>query len=31
MRVQLQGTHVMEQAARTLSNSRIQLAAEIAL
>jgi hypothetical protein len=31
MRVQLQGTHVMEQAARALSNSRVQLAAEIAL
>ena len=31
MRVQLQLTHVQEQAARDLSNSRIQLAAEVAL
>ncbi|HEY5923281.1 MAG TPA: porin [Kofleriaceae bacterium] len=31
MRVQLQLTHVMEQAARELSNSRIQLAAEVSL
>jgi hypothetical protein len=31
MRVQLQLTHVVEQAARTLSNSRAQLAAEVAL
>ena len=31
MRVQLQVTHVVEQAARTLSNSRAQLAAEVAL
>ena len=31
MRVQLQATHVMEQAARELSNSRIQLAAEVSL
>jgi hypothetical protein len=31
MRVQLQGTHVMEQEARALSNSRLQLAAEISL
>ncbi|HTL36165.1 MAG TPA: hypothetical protein VL326_23700, partial [Kofleriaceae bacterium] len=31
MRVQLQLTHVMEQAARELSNSRAQLAAEIQL
>lgn len=31
MRVQLQGTHVMEQAARALSNSRVQLAAEVSL
>jgi hypothetical protein len=31
MRVQLQATHVVEQAARSLSNDRIQLAAELAL
>jgi hypothetical protein len=31
MRVQLQVTHVMEQAARELSNSRVQLAAEVTL
>lgn len=31
MRVQLQGTHVMEQAARELSNTRIQVAAEVSL
>jgi len=31
MRVQLQITHVMEQAARELSNSRVQVAAEVAL
>ena len=31
MRVQLQATHVQEQAARELSNGRIQLAAEVAL
>lgn len=31
LRVQLQGTHVIEQAARELSNSRIQLAAEVSL
>lgn len=31
MRVQLQLTHVIEQSARTLSNSRAQLAAEVAL
>jgi hypothetical protein len=31
MRVQLQLTHVIEQAARSLSNSRAQLAAEVAL
>lgn len=31
MRVQLQATHVIEQAARTLSNDRLQLAAELAL
>lgn len=31
MRVQLQLTHVVEQAARTLSNSRAQVAAEVAL
>jgi hypothetical protein len=31
MRLQLQVTHVMEQAARDLSNSRVQLAAEVAL
>jgi hypothetical protein len=31
MRVQLQATHVVEQAARGLSNDRIQLAAELAL
>ena len=31
MRVQLQLTHVQEQAARALSNDRIQLAAEVAL
>ena len=31
MRVQLQLTHVIEQAARELSNSRVQLAAELAL
>lgn len=31
MRVQLQGTHVMEQAARALSNTRIQVAAEVSL
>lgn len=31
MRVQLQGTHVMEQAARSLSNTRFQLAAEVSL
>ncbi|MBA3464712.1 MAG: hypothetical protein H0T46_32565 [Deltaproteobacteria bacterium] len=31
MRVQLQATHVVEQAARTLSNDRIQLAAEVSL
>ena len=31
MRLQLQLTHVQEQAARDLSNSRIQLAAEVAL
>ena len=31
MRVQLQATHVVEQAARALSNDRIQLAAELAL
>ncbi len=31
MRVQLQATHVIEQAGRELSNSRIQLAAEVAL
>ena len=31
MRVQLQATHVMEQAARALSNTRVQLAAEVAL
>jgi hypothetical protein len=31
MRFQLQATHVVEQAARTLDNDRIQLAAELAL
>ncbi len=31
MRVQLQLTHVIEQAARELSNSRVQLAVEVAL
>jgi hypothetical protein len=31
MRVQLQATHVQEQAGRELSNSRIQLAAEVVL
>jgi hypothetical protein len=31
MRVQVQATHVQEQAARGLSNDRIQLAAEVAL
>src|SRR6185436_4170317 len=31
MRVQLQATHVVEQAARALSNDRMQLAAELAL
>jgi hypothetical protein len=31
MRLQMQLTHVMEQAARELSNSRVQLAAELAL
>jgi hypothetical protein len=31
MRVQLQATHVVEQAARELSNDRVQLAAELAL
>ncbi len=31
MRVQLQVTHVQEQAARELSNDRVQLAAEVAL
>lgn len=31
MRVQLQGTHVVEQAARQLSNTRVQLAAEVSL
>jgi hypothetical protein len=31
MRVQVQATHVMEQSARALSNSRIQVAAEVAL
>ncbi len=31
MRVQLQLTHVMEQAARELSNSRVQIAAEVTL
>lgn len=31
MRFQLQATHVQEQAARELSNSRIQVAAEVAL
>jgi len=31
MRVQLQATHVIEQASRALANSRIQLAAEVAL
>jgi hypothetical protein len=29
--VQMQATHVQEQAARELSNGRIQLAAEVAL
>jgi hypothetical protein len=31
MRVQLQATHVQEQAARELSNDRVQLAAEVSL
>ena len=31
MRVQLQATHVVEQGARTLSNDRVQLAAEVSL
>jgi hypothetical protein len=31
MRVQLQATHVQEQAARDLSNDRVQLAAEVSL
>lgn len=31
MRVQLQATHVMEQAERELSNTRVQLAGEVAL
>ncbi len=31
MRVQLQATHVAEQGARTLSNDRVQLAAEVSL
>jgi hypothetical protein len=31
MRVQLQLTHVVEQAARELSNDRVQLAAELVL
>ncbi len=31
MRVQLQATHVVEQAARALSNDRVQLAAEVTL
>jgi hypothetical protein len=31
MRFQLQATHVQEQAARSLSNGRIQVAAEVAL
>ncbi len=31
MRVQLQATHVMEQAARELSNTRVQLAGEVSL
>ncbi|HEY0988857.1 MAG TPA: hypothetical protein VGD80_17440 [Kofleriaceae bacterium] len=31
MRIQLQATHVVEQAARALSNDRVQLAAELAL
>ena len=31
LRVQLQATHVVEQAARTLSNDRVQLAAEVTL
>jgi hypothetical protein len=31
MRVQLQGTHVMEQAERQLSNTRVQLAGEVVL
>ena len=31
LRVQLQATHVVEEAARTLSNDRVQLAAEVSL
>ena len=31
MRVQLQAVHVVEQGARTLSNDRVQLAAEVSL
>ncbi len=31
MRLQLQATHVVEQGARTLSNDRVQLAAEVSL
>ncbi|CAN5873069.1 hypothetical protein BH11MYX3_BH11MYX3_34520 [soil metagenome] len=31
MRIQLQATHVVEQGARTLSNDRVQLAAEVSL